>query len=309
MLINLSYQYNQAGQKAAALAGIDAARHQTISLRGDECPKELLARILNLTDVDTDGNVSLHLNLDRRRVGAHVVRRTDRLVQHATDTEYTTSEIDAVSGYPVPEHEGGASYPLTVEEVVALEEQIRQKIEASYAAAEEELEQAQAEDQAAFQKAEAAMRVREEARLELEEAARLRRKKEQEEAAAAHKELAEEPARWVAAHGSERLKLAVEMNMLEQLWGVYLGERIAQELPGWMFDTDWLDGCVYYDDEVEQPSLDQLLALKEAKANNLLKDTRLTTATTNTPEIEPPLPPEVVLIASYQDRLVVKRFS
>jgi hypothetical protein len=41
------------------------------------------------------------------------------------------------------------------------------------------------------------------------------------------------PAAWVLAHGSRRLRLALEQGMLTQSMGVYHDERIAHELPGY----------------------------------------------------------------------------
>lgn len=40
---------------------------------------------------------------------------------------------------------------------------------------------------------------------------------------------------WIAAHGSERLRLALAHGLAGQSAGVYRDERLAHELPGWQW--------------------------------------------------------------------------
>jgi hypothetical protein len=47
-----------------------------------------------------------------------------------------------------------------------------------------------------------------------------------------------EIAAWIKEHGSPRLKKAVEAGILWQIRGAYRSERLAIELPGWMFLSD-----------------------------------------------------------------------
>jgi hypothetical protein len=44
-----------------------------------------------------------------------------------------------------------------------------------------------------------------------------------------------ERARWIAESGSERLKLAVELGLIEKSDNVYLEERRDRERPGWRY--------------------------------------------------------------------------
>lgn len=66
-----------------------------------------------------------------------------------------------------------------------------------------------------------------------------------------------ERADWIQAHGSERLKLALELR--QSLQG-YDGERLAHEHPGWEWDRDGIDG-----EDPRQPPLCVLQVLAAAR--------------------------------------------
>lgn len=87
---------------------------------------------------------------------------------------------------------------------------------------------------------------------------------DREEAERRAKERAAEKAReerdaWIRAHGSERLRLALDLGEISNAWGAYRDERLAVERPGWEWDhTD-------KEDDRLNPSLDELRALAEAR--------------------------------------------
>jgi hypothetical protein len=66
---------------------------------------------------------------------------------------------------------------------------------------------------------------------------------------------------WIAAHGSERLRLALAHGMAGQSLGVYRDERLAHELPGWL----WADRELEVS-PVHNPSLAGLRELASAPA-------------------------------------------
>ncbi len=66
---------------------------------------------------------------------------------------------------------------------------------------------------------------------------------------------------WIAAHGSERLRLALAHGLAGQSLGVDRDERLAHELPGWQ----WADRELKTS-HVHTPSLASLLALAEIGA-------------------------------------------
>ncbi len=61
---------------------------------------------------------------------------------------------------------------------------------------------------------------------------------------------------WIAAYGSERLRLALAHGLADQSLGVYRDERLAHELPGW----SWADRELEISD-IHNPSLDALRTL------------------------------------------------
>ncbi len=68
---------------------------------------------------------------------------------------------------------------------------------------------------------------------------------------------------WIAAHGSERLRLALRMGLADKSVGVYRDERLAAELPGggwvWVKESEI--------SEAFNPSLAALHALDAAKGS------------------------------------------
>ena len=64
---------------------------------------------------------------------------------------------------------------------------------------------------------------------------------------------------WIAAHGSVRLRLAVEAELLDQSLAVYRDERLAVERPGWEWDL------TAEEEEVLNPSEAELRALIRAR--------------------------------------------
>ena len=64
---------------------------------------------------------------------------------------------------------------------------------------------------------------------------------------------------WARAHGSERLRKATHLGMTENSEGIYRDERLAHEMPGWVW---WARECELSD--IRNPSLLGLEALERA---------------------------------------------
>ena len=74
----------------------------------------------------------------------------------------------------------------------------------------------------------------------------------------------DEAASWVAEHGSDRLKMAVEAGILHQAMGAYRDERLRAEHPGWM----WVDrdDTGELDNKAMNPSEDAIRLLLQARS-------------------------------------------
>lgn len=73
-----------------------------------------------------------------------------------------------------------------------------------------------------------------------------------------------ERARWIRAHGSERLKLGLSLNMLNKLNNVYEEERLALEFP----NADGFDGGAWDDREILNPSEEALQTLAHVRKHD-----------------------------------------
>ena len=105
-------------------------------------------------------------------------------------------------------------------------------------------------------------RWEEEAKAELrrvEAEAAERSKKTEAENEARKRQAREMVETWVREHGSERLRLIVEENLLDDSMAVYRDERLALELPGWEWDTDGANK------DIRNPSIEALRALAAAR--------------------------------------------
>lgn len=73
----------------------------------------------------------------------------------------------------------------------------------------------------------------------------------------------DEAAKWVAEHGSDRLKMAVEAGILDQAMGAFRDERLRAEHPGWM----WVDrdDTSELDNKAMNPSEDAIRLLLDAR--------------------------------------------
>lgn len=69
----------------------------------------------------------------------------------------------------------------------------------------------------------------------------------------------EERDAWIAAHGSERLRLALRMGLADKSEGVYRDERLRHELPGWR----WIKEA-----DISEAINPSLAALRELDASN-----------------------------------------
>lgn len=64
--------------------------------------------------------------------------------------------------------------------------------------------------------------------------------------------------RWIAEHGSQRLKMIVEEDMIDDSLAVYRDERLAAERPCWIWDATWHNNEVGLRD-VRNPAAKDLL--------------------------------------------------
>lgn len=121
---------------------------------------------------------------------------------------------------------------------------------------------------------------------------------ERERAAAAAKEEAErvereDRAQWIGEHGSDRLKKALELDVLDTCDKLYVEERLAHELPAWRLDpadSVWKD--------VKNPSLELLEAFEIAQDDERLRDVSLSFVVWDDQKW-------AAVTASYRGRLVI----
>ena len=90
-------------------------------------------------------------------------------------------------------------------------------------------------------------------------AARVTAKAQQAEQQAAAKQVKMEE--WVREHGSERLRKALALGLLDASRGAYYSERLALELPGYIWDGK----PEFEESEIRNPSLAALEALETAR--------------------------------------------
>jgi hypothetical protein len=83
-------------------------------------------------------------------------------------------------------------------------------------------------------------------------------------------------AEWIEEHGSERLKLAAKLGLLDKSDNVYREERLGAEKPGWKFEHSM--PIRFRVSKIHNPTLAALKALEH----------ELEVATAKTGEIEPP---------------------
>lgn len=70
--------------------------------------------------------------------------------------------------------------------------------------------------------------------------------------------------KWIKTHGSEKLKLAVELDLLENFTLTYCQERLAAEMPGWEFEHNcWKDALDENSDYGNQFTVDDLKELNK----------------------------------------------
>lgn len=96
---------------------------------------------------------------------------------------------------------------------------------------------------------------------ERKECERLRREAEEKVKAAEAAAYYENCAKWVRAHGSERLRKALEMGLLDSSMTVYREERMALEFPGWRRDCRH----THHEGEIRNPSLKALELLERVR--------------------------------------------
>lgn len=94
-----------------------------------------------------------------------------------------------------------------------------------------------------------------------EEKAAIERQKSSAAAAAAV--AAAERDAWIAEHGSQRLRLAAQADLLDECAAVYREERLQLDRPGWRLDSS--PGCD--ESEIYNPSEQDLAALIAARAD------------------------------------------
>jgi hypothetical protein len=82
--------------------------------------------------------------------------------------------------------------------------------------------------------------------------------------------------RWIEAHGSERLRLAKKMGLLDRSNNVYREERLGAEKPGWKFEHSM--PVRFRVSKIHNPTLEALKALER----------ELEVATAQTDDVEPP---------------------
>ncbi|MBD3262056.1 MAG: hypothetical protein GF334_10400 [Candidatus Altiarchaeales archaeon] len=70
-----------------------------------------------------------------------------------------------------------------------------------------------------------------------------------------------ERAEWIREHGSDRLKKALELNLLDKSDGLYKDERLGKEFPGWRWVEEIDEGGI---SEIRNPTLQALESFEEA---------------------------------------------
>ena len=107
---------------------------------------------------------------------------------------------------------------------------------------------------------------------------------------------------WVDNIGSERLKLAKKLGLLDQSMGVYYDERIAIDVgDGW---SRW-DGR-FHEKPVLNPSLEALVALDDAHGNENLEEAELTFVTEQMDDYYSPPRKFVALSAKFLGKWIYR---
>ena len=75
---------------------------------------------------------------------------------------------------------------------------------------------------------------------------------------------------WIRENGSDRLKKALELGLVESCRGLYRDERLAEELPGWRRDN-----LNSKHEDVRNPSMAALLAYEQALELDTIEDPQL----------------------------------
>lgn len=69
---------------------------------------------------------------------------------------------------------------------------------------------------------------------------------------------------WIRSHGSDRLQMILEEDMIETSMAVYRDEKLAIDRPGWIWDATWHDGDVEHN-TLRNPTEEDLLWYRDVK--------------------------------------------
>jgi hypothetical protein len=245
--VKIAYRLTEAGRRACLLAGGDGKEVQIA-----EVP--LSSALLELATVRTDGSAWIYatamMSEHRALCGEKTVHFKNGLLCNFEDGHDGSVRETSIEAIDVPPADV-AAWVLGI----PWENRKRQTAAEERAAQtrlRREAEKLRFEEEAA-RNHEAKVRERaRQAAIEEQEAAA---------AAAAAAEKAAKRAEWIRAHGSERLRKALELGLIESSLAVYREERLAHEYPGWVIDNKETEK----ESEIRNPSLAALAALEEAR--------------------------------------------
>jgi hypothetical protein len=272
--ITVTYFLTQEGQKQSLLEGGDGKEVQKYVVNDVEDP-ELIKTIIELGQVDRDGNVSLVIGDSASFSGG---RRVDIVGWEPTLVNCALVR-DAPEEWDLPGWRETAYYdhyaprpirapidfdvPMCLTLLVNFERERREAIsdDAKTACADACADKNQSPEivaafEAAEQRAEAAL-------LKAKQQADQRREGEAERRQKIAAATTEREA-WVREHGSEHLKTILDEGLLENSLAIYRDERLAKERPGWIWDNTWLDGEVELRDP-RNPIPEDLTWLREVR--------------------------------------------
>jgi hypothetical protein len=258
MKIKVEYYLNEAGRRASLLAGGNGREKQSDEI---EATPELLA----LADVDANGAakiVLIHYSAPLTDFPAAIYKREEEKAAAAaaaaaakaakvTDWEARLS-FSARYAADHPDESGVSQFQYAP---IGGEGGITAGFSGGYGLGPDDLS---ADGRRAYDQLRAWISA-----AEQRQAARAALARESEQAAkiqaAAIRDA--ERATWIAAYGSERLKLALSLGLAECSPGLYRDERLAFEMPGWIWDC----AETKMESEIMNPSLPALVGLKVAR--------------------------------------------
>lgn len=307
-MIKVYYRLTQAGQKADMLAGGAGRQKQCQEI---EHGQPLFARALALATVDADGQAVVGVHSATEPVGYEVVKVSKFApISYGFSTfVYSWYEVKTLSAGPAR-----FDLPLNLSAMLADERRRREQLAAGLKAVTLKVAQLNADPQRVADKqvarAAAAAHDVDEGKVQAacarEQVARDLAKEEKATRFGA------EMIDWVEKFGSARLKKAVTTGLIGVSTAVYRDERLAVERRGWIYDRQWLDNEVEYDD-IRNPSELAMSLLIAAKVDDPAVRLRWAShdddGDHNYCEREQVKIREAVLVSDFLGRRIVYRFD